>query len=92
MIRGYLSELLRIAPFSVDTVSGGRPKLFHPATVASSVSTVRGFGEGLIGILLALKNGRKFWIMILSLKVLLKGPTYDTKAEESKTSPIMTSR
>jgi len=68
MIREYLSELLRIAPFSVDTLSGGRPKLFHPAMVASSVSTTNGFGVGLIGIPFFPKKLTKS-LMILSLKL-----------------------
>jgi hypothetical protein len=75
MIREYLSEFVRILPFSVETLSGGRPKLFHPATVASSQSTDNGFASGLIGILFFLKNSTKFSLIILSLKDLLKGPT-----------------
>jgi len=51
MIREYLSELVKIEPFSVDTLSGGRPKLFHPAVTASSVRTDNGLASGLIGIL-----------------------------------------
>jgi hypothetical protein len=47
----YLSELVRIAPFSVDTLSGGRPQLFQLATVASSVRTRSGFADRLIGML-----------------------------------------
>lgn len=51
MIKVYLSELVKMAPFSVETLSGGRPKLFHPATSASSHNTVSGFAPGLDGIL-----------------------------------------
>jgi hypothetical protein len=60
MIREYLSEFVRIAPFYVDTLSGGRPYVFQPAVVASSVRIVNGFEFGLIGILLVLKNSTKF--------------------------------
>jgi len=59
IIKEYLSELVRMAPFSVDTLSGGRPYVFHPATVASSVKIVNGFEFGLIGILFCLKNSTK---------------------------------
>jgi hypothetical protein len=51
MISEYLSEFVKIAPFSVDTLSGGSPKLFHPATVASSDNTNNGLAAGLIGML-----------------------------------------
>jgi len=51
MIKQYLSELVRIAPFSVDTLSGGSWQLFQPAIVASSDNTVSGLASGLNGIL-----------------------------------------
>ena len=74
MIKLYLSELVRIAPFSVETLSDGRPKLFHPAILASSVNTRSGLAYGLIGMLFDLKKATKS-AKILSLKVLLNGPT-----------------
>lgn len=92
MIKEYLSELVKIAPFSVDTRSGGRPNVFHPATVASSVRIANGLIVGLIGMLLFLKNSAKLSKMMASLKLLLNGPTYDTKADARRTSPIMTLR
>jgi hypothetical protein len=75
MMSAYLSELVKIEPFSVDTLSGGSPKLFHPATVASSERTDNGLGIALIGMLFLAKKSRKFSLMILSLNCLLKGPT-----------------
>ena len=89
MIREYLSELVKIEPFSVDTLSGGRAQLFHPAIVASSVKILTGFASGLNGILFLPKNSTKS-ARILSLKALLNGPTYETKDDASKTSPMMT--
>jgi hypothetical protein len=55
-MREYLSEFVKIEPFSVDTLSGGRAQLFHPAIVASSVKIATGFASGLNGILLPPKN------------------------------------
>lgn len=89
-MREYLSELVRIAPFSVDTLSGGRPQLFQLATVASSVSTRSGFADGLIGILFFAKKTMKLSLIILSLNCLLNGPMYDTNAEARRTSPMIT--
>lgn len=92
MIKEYLSEFVRIEPFSVETLSGGRPKLFHPATSASSVRTDNGLADGDIGMLFFLKNSTKLSLIILSLYCLLKGPTYETKADARRTSPIITWR
>jgi hypothetical protein len=52
----YLSELVNIAPFSVDTLSDGNLWLFHSATVASSVRIYKGLESGDIGILFFLKK------------------------------------
>jgi hypothetical protein len=49
----YLSEFVKIEPFSVDTLSGGSPKLFHPAIVASSESTISGLAASDNGTLFA---------------------------------------
>jgi len=49
-----------MAPFSVETRSGGRPFVYHPAIYASSHNIFNGFELGLIGILLFLKNSIKF--------------------------------
>jgi hypothetical protein len=73
-MREYLSEFVRIEPFSVDTLSGGRPKLFHPAIVASSVKILTGLASGLHGMLFPLKKTKNS-ARILSLKALLNGPT-----------------
>jgi hypothetical protein len=89
IISEYLSELVRIAPFSVDTLSGGKPCVFQPATIASSQRTVNGFEFSLIGTLLSLKNSKNL-ARILSLKILLNGPIYETKADARRTSPIIT--
>jgi hypothetical protein len=43
--------------------------------VASSVSTNNGFADSPIGILFFLKNVTKFSFIMISLKVLLNGPT-----------------
>ena len=89
MISEYLSEFVKIEPFSVETLSGGRAQLFHPAIVASSVKMLTGFASGLNGILFYPKNFTNS-ARILSLKDLLNGPTYETKDDASKTSPMMT--
>jgi len=70
----YLSEFVKIEPFSVDTRSGGSEKLFHPATVASSVKILTGLASGLNGILFFPKKITKS-ARILSLNDLLNGPT-----------------
>jgi hypothetical protein len=74
-MRVYLSELVKIAPFSVETLSGGRPLLFHPALIASSIKMFRGLGSSDLGMLFYAKNGKKLSTMMLSLNDLLKGPT-----------------
>jgi len=51
IIKQYRSEFVRIEPFSVDTLSGGSPKLFQPAMVASSVRTFTGSASGENGML-----------------------------------------
>ena len=89
-MREYLSELVRMAPFSVDTLSEGNFWLFHSATVASSVNMDRGLLSGEMGILFLRKKSRNFSLMMMSLNLLLKGPTYDTKALANKASPMMT--
>jgi len=90
MINGYLSEQVKIAPFSVDTLSEGSFWLFHPAIVASSVKILKGLVSGDIGIFIFLKKSRNLLLVIRSRNFLLKGPTYDTKAEAKRTSPVMT--
>jgi hypothetical protein len=75
MIKEYLAELVKIEPFSVDTLSGGRAKLFHPATVASSLKTESGLAAGLNGMLFLLKKSTKLSLIIISLNYLLNGPT-----------------
>jgi hypothetical protein len=90
IIKEYLSEFVRIAPFSVDTLSGGSPKLFHPATVASSVRIFNGLLSLLLGIPFLSKKGTKFSFIIISLYFLLNGPTYDTNDAANNTSPIIT--
>jgi len=57
--------------------------------VASSVRTTNGLGFLLIGILFPLKKISNSF-MIYSLNCLLNGPTYETKAEANKTSPMIT--
>jgi hypothetical protein len=89
MMREYLSEFVKIEPFSVETLSGGRAQLFHPAMVASSVKILTGFASGLNGISLFLKKVTNS-ARILSLNDLLNGPTYETKDDASKTSPMIT--
>jgi len=73
----------------MDTLSEGRDCLFHLAAVDSSVKSLIGSFSGLVVILLALKNLSKSYLIILSLKLLLKGPAYDTNAEASNTSPTI---
>jgi hypothetical protein len=75
MIRLYLSELVKIQPFSTETLSGGKAFVNHYAHCASSVRIVTGLEFSLIGILFYWKNGMKESTMIISLNCLLKGPT-----------------
>lgn len=86
------SELQRIAPFSDETLSEGSFWVFHSAFSASFVRIVKGLELGDAGILLVSKNLMKLSLMIVSLNYLLKGPTYETKEEASKTSPVMYSK
>lgn len=89
-MREYLSELFKMQPFSTETGSGGNELENQRAQVASSVSTDTGSDPSLIGILFCEKNGRNSFYIILSLNYLLNGPTYDTKADASNTSPMIT--
>jgi len=63
-----------MVPFSIETLSDGKDCLFHLAAVDSSVKSLIGSFSGLVLILLALKNFSKSSFIILSLKLLLKGP------------------
>ena len=63
MISGYLSELVKIEPFSVDTRSGGSLLVFQVATLASSVKTSSGLVSEDIGMLFAAKNPTNSFII-----------------------------
>jgi len=67
MINGYLSEFVKIVPFSVDTASDGNPSLFHNAIVASSVKILIGLTSGEIGILFSMKYFSKFYLIKIDL-------------------------
>jgi len=74
IISGYLSVLVNIVPFSVETISEGNPYLFHDAILASSVINLIGFRFGLHGIPLSLKYLVNSILIKFSLYYLLKGP------------------
>jgi hypothetical protein len=89
MIKGYLSEFVKIVPFSVETASEGRKSLFHKAIVASSVKILIGLTSGLIGILFSTKYFSKLYLIIIDLNFLLKGPVYEINALANNTSPAI---
>lgn len=74
----------------METLSEGRVCLFHLAAVDSSVNSLTGSITPDMGILCWIKYLAKFYLIMMSLKDLLKGPAYDTKAEAMSTSPTMT--
>ena len=75
MISEKRSELVRIAAFSVDTLSDGNFCVFQTAFWASSVKIRRGLGSGEQGILFFLKKVINLSLMITSRYCLAKGPT-----------------
>ena len=90
IIKGYLSLLVNIVPFSTETLSEGRVCLFHLATVDSSVRSLIGSLPALVSILFCLKYFSKSSFIIFSLKLLLKGPAYEINDEAKSTSPTIT--
>ena len=67
MIKGYLSEFVKIVPFYVDTASEGNKSIFHVAIVASSVKILIGLTSGLIGILFSVKYFSKLVLIKIYL-------------------------
>lgn len=73
-MRGYLSELVKMVPFSMETISLGRNYWFHLAAVDSSVSNFTGSALRDKGILFSLMNFKKCSLIMMSRNFLLKGP------------------
>jgi len=89
-IKGYLSEFVKIVPFSIETESVGKNYLFQLAIIDSSVSILTGLEAfSLIGIYFYYINLRNYSFIITVLNALLKGPAYDTKELAIRTSPTM---
>ena len=74
IIKGYLSEFVRITPFSIETESEGRPWLFHSALVASSTNSYIGESPWDFGICFFSINDKKSWFIMVSLYLLENGP------------------
>lgn len=71
---GYLLQDTMTEAFSRDTLSAGRPSVFHLAWSASLASTLRGSTPSVKGIFLVIMSGIQVSFHKVYLKVKEKGP------------------
>jgi hypothetical protein len=79
-----------MVPFSIETLSAGRPSLFQAAIAASSDKRLTGSTLADLGILFSFKYLRNSLLIMVYLYYLLKGPAYEIKADAIRTSPVIT--
>mmetsp|Transcript_21858 Transcript_21858/g.35402 ORF Transcript_21858/g.35402 Transcript_21858/m.35402 type:complete len:207 (+) Transcript_21858:3953-4573(+) len=76
-----------MAPFWIDSGSVGRPSIPHCALRASVERTSRGTTPAVIGISRSIMSGNHFSCTRASRNLELNGPAYDTKEDDTRTSP-----